>query len=164
MAPNADIVSVKVLDSNNSFNFLSEIVAGLDFVLTNPQFNVQIINMSLGTFALFEGNCDSIFPTAAAAIDGLRNSGVISFVSAGNSSSGTSMGAPACIANSISVGATDDNDIVATFSNSNATTDIFAPGVSIISSGLGGGTANFIWNEYGLSTCSRLRCPAYTGW
>ena len=143
VAPGAQIVSVKVLDSTNSFAFFSEIVAGLDFILNNPQFGVQIINMSLGTFALFEGNCDASFTTGAAAIDALRASGVTSFVSSGNSSSGTSMGAPACIANSIAVGATDDNDVVTSFTNSNETLDIMAPGQSIVSSGLNNGTATF---------------------
>ena len=49
MAPDADIVSLKVIDSNASFYSTSEIVAALDYIYLNlPE--VKIINMSLGTF------------------------------------------------------------------------------------------------------------------
>jgi subtilisin family serine protease len=67
--------------------------------------------------------------------------GVIAFASAGNNGSGIAMTAPACLSNVVSVGATNNLDVVAAFSNSNATTDIFAPGVSIVSDSRFGGTA-----------------------
>jgi subtilisin family serine protease len=50
------------------------------------------------------------------------------------------MTAPACLSNVIAVGATDDFDNVAGFSNSNASTDLMAPGAGIVSSALGNGT------------------------
>ncbi len=160
-APDAGILAVKVLDSNNSFCCTSDVVAGLDWVATNFP-GVDAVNASLGTFALFPGECDTAtaFTMAlAAAVDNLRSLGVLVFVSAGNEGSGTEMGAPACVANSIAVGAVYDSnfgpnsvfcsdpttaaDQVTCFSNSNSTTDLFAPGAPITSAGLGGGTSTF---------------------
>lgn len=153
VAPGATIVAVKVLDSNNSFSATSEVIAGLNWIIANNNtglnLGVRVINMSLGTSALFTSPCDNATATTqamAAAINTLRGMGVLSVVSSGNNGSGTQMGLPACVANTITVGAVDAADAVANFSNSDATTDVFAPGTNtegvtgIISSRLGGGT------------------------
>lgn len=141
VAPDADIVAVKVLDDtvfSGRFAFFSEIVAALDFII-NERPDIQLINMSLGTNARFEGDCDnstSFNMAGAAAINTLRARGVLAFASSGNSGSGTAMGSPACLSNVISVGATSDVDTVASFTDSNETTDLMAPGVAIVSTGL----------------------------
>ena len=147
VAPAASIVAIKVTDNcttSGCFYAFSEIVAALDYLITNnATLKVRAINMSFGTSDLFAGACDNAaaFTMAgAAAINTLRSMGVIAFASAGNNGSGTMMPAPACLSNVVSVGATNDEDVVAAFSNSNATTDIFAPGVSITSDFLSGGT------------------------
>lgn len=147
VAPAASIVAIKVTDNctlSGCFYAFSEIVAALDYLITNnATLQVRAINMSFGTTDLFAGACDNAaaFTMAgAAAINTLRSIGVIAFAAAGNSGSGTMMPAPACLSNVVSVGASDDLDVVAAFSNSNATTDIFAPGVSITSDFLSGGT------------------------
>lgn len=147
VAPAASIVAIKVTNNCNfsgCFFSFGEIVAALDYIITNnATLRVRAINMSLGTSALFAGECDnaaSFTMAGAAAINLLRSMGVVSFASAGNNGSGVAMTAPACLRNVVSVGATDKNDIVAPFSNSNATTDIFAPGVSIVSDSRFGGT------------------------
>ncbi len=146
-APGAGIVPIKVLNNcafSGCFFFFSEIVAALNhIIINNAELGVQVINMSLGTFALFTGNCDNstAFNMAgAAAINTLRGMGVIAFASSGNNGSGTQMPTPACLSNVVSVGATDNADNVASFANSNATTDIFAPGVSVVSLAISGGT------------------------
>ena len=142
-APDAQIVSVKVLDSASIFCCNSDILAALDWILNNRP-DVDVINMSLGTFALYIGRCDDVDASTmayASVIDALRASGVLTVVAAGNESSGTHMRAPACVENSVSVGASGDtSDQVASFSNSNASTDLFAPGTNITSAELGGGT------------------------
>ncbi|MEO2136912.1 MAG: S8 family serine peptidase, partial [bacterium] len=161
-APDADIVAVKVLDSNNAFCCSSDVVAGLDYIINNRP-DVDIVNMSLGTNTMFSGTCDSTYSWTiafATAIDTLRNNGVLTFVSAGNNGSGTQMSAPACIANSVAVGAVWDSnegpaffsactesstaaDQVACFSNSNSTTDLFAAGAWTRSAGMGGGSSTY---------------------
>jgi subtilisin family serine protease len=169
VAPDADIVAIRVLDASALSCCSSDVVAGLDWVAANRP-DVRVVNMSLGTFALFTGNCDnatSYTLAYASAITNLRARGVITFASAGNQASGVGMAAPACIFNTVSVGATYDANIgsvgfstcsdsttfankVTCFSNSNSTTDIFAPGAAIRSCGLGGGTSTY----YGTSQAS----------
>jgi subtilisin family serine protease len=171
-APDADVVAIKVLDHNGVFCCSSDIVAGLDWIITNRP-DVDIVNMSLGTFALYSGECDVGNPVPSSirsfgtAIDTLRDLGVLTFVSSGNNASGTQMAAPACVANAISVGAVFDANLgsvgifscvdattaadqVTCFSNSNSTTDLFAPGAAITSDDLFNGTSTY----YGTSQAS----------
>lgn len=146
VAPDASIVALKVTAGptfSGVFFFFSEIVAALDYIINNPGLGVQVINMSIGTSALFGGDCDAstAFNMAgAAAINTLRANGVTAFASAGNNGSSTQMTSPACLSNVISVGASDNSDNPAGITNSNASTDIFAPGVGILSSDLSNGT------------------------
>ncbi len=174
VAPQVEFVAVKVLDSSNSFCCSSDVVAGLDWIVSN-RLDVDVVNMSLGTWALFPGDCDGLNATNlafASAVNTLRARGVLTTVSSMNNGSGTSMGAPACISGTLSVGAIWDANVggasangcfdattaadqVACFSNSNASTDLFAPGAPTTSSGLGGGTSTF----YGTSQAA----PAVAG-
>lgn len=146
VAPDVNVVAIKVTNNcsfSGCFSYFSEIVAALDYVLANPQLNIRIINMSLGTNARYVGDCDAATAGAmagAAAVNSLRTVGVITFASAGNDGSNVDMPLPACLANVVSVGATDNNDVIANFSNITSTTDILAPGVSIVSDAIGGGT------------------------
>jgi subtilisin family serine protease len=161
-APAAKIIAIKVLDENNSFCCASDVIAGLEYLINNHP-EVRVVNMSLGTDARFSGNCDtatSFTMGFAAAIDALRANGVITFVSTGNDGSGVDMEAPACVENAISVGAVWDAalggasvlgcsesgtlaDQVTCFSNSSATTDLFAPGAWMTSTGMGGGASTY---------------------
>ena len=145
VAPGANIVSIKVTAGpsfSGTFYYFSEIVAALDYIL-NVRTDVKVINMSFGTFAQFVGDCDNATSwnmAGATAINNLRAQGVIAFASSGNNGSDTEMGSPACLSNVIAVGATDNSDNLATFTNSNTSTDILAPGVSILSSAMGNST------------------------
>lgn len=144
-APGAEIVAVKVLAGpsfSGVFYAFSEIVAALDYLITD-QPAVKVINMSLGTSALFAGDCDtstSFNIAGAAAINTLRARGTIAFASSGNNGSSTQMSSPACLSNVIAVGSVNTSDVIATSANTNAATDILAPGVGILSSAIGGGT------------------------
>jgi hypothetical protein len=162
VAPRAKIVAIKVLDRNNRFCCSSDVLAGLDWILSNRP-DVDIVNMSLGTSALFSGDCDraTAFTRAfASAINALRNRGVTTFASAGNNASGAQMTAPACVANAVSVGAVWDSNVgrvtvlgctdfttaadrVTCFSNSNSSTDLLAPGAPTTSDWLFGGISTF---------------------
>ena len=160
-APGVGIHAIKVLDFNNSFSAASVVLAGLDHVI-NQLPSVDIVNMSLGTDALFNADCDTQFAFNSAfstAINTLRDRGTLSFVASMNNESEDSIGAPACIANAIAVGAVWDTDPIsyfgsctdefspkademACFSNSSVSLDLLAPGSPIRSSFSGGGTAN----------------------
>ena len=113
VAPNAKIVAVKVIDKNNTFSSTAQVVSGLDWVITNRP-DVKVVNMSLGTGQLFTGACDTAtaFTMAFAdAINTLRSRGVTVFASSGNNGSATQMTAPACVANTVSVGAVWDSNV-----------------------------------------------------
>jgi subtilisin family serine protease len=161
-APDAEIVAIKVLDSNNAFCCASDVIMALDWIVTDRP-DVDVVNMSLGTSALYLGDCDAANATTSAfatVINTLRADDTLSVVCSMNNGSGTRMAAPACVANAISVGAVWDANVgsqtilgctdattapdkVTCFSNSNAKTDLFAPGAPITASGIGGGTVSY---------------------
>ncbi|MFI5394576.1 MAG: S8 family serine peptidase [Candidatus Binatia bacterium] len=166
-APDTKIVAVKVLDRNNRFCCSSDVIAGLDWIINNRP-DVKVVNMSLGTSALFSGDCDTATADTiafATAIDTLRAQGISTFAASLNDGSGSEMSAPACVKNAVSVGAVYNADVgrftfadpphptctdstthadeVTCFSNSDSTTDVFAPGCPTTSTGLGGGVSTF---------------------
>lgn len=155
-APDAKIAAVRVLDSNNA-GWLSDWIAGLEWVLARrATFGIRVVNMSLGTNALYSGNCDANWPAAANITRQLAAAGVVIFASSGNAGSSTQIASPACNSNVIAVGATYDANLgafgcdaqtspqtVTCFTNSNAELDILAPGSLITAARLGGGTVNF---------------------
>lgn len=141
VAPEASLAALKVLDGGGG-GALSDIVAGLEFILTDLP-GVQVINMSLGTETTFDGECDDedAGNRALAWILGtLRALGVTPIAASGNGKSQVSMASPACLSSVVSVGATDKDDAVASFTNVSPELDLMAPGVDIESSALGGGT------------------------
>ena len=140
LAPSAEIVAIRVLDSDNRFYFFSEIVAALEYIDLTPELGVQVINMSLGTFIEYIGECDNSGAgnmLAAAVISRLVDKGITVFASSGNTGSIFSMPAPACLSQVISVGAVNSNNQLAGFTSTNSTTNLLAPGVDITSSWLG---------------------------
>ena len=161
IAPDADIVAIKVLDKTGA-GTSTQIVSGFDYVLkSRPE--VKVVNLSLGSANLFSGTCDSAasFTTALAqAINALKARGTITFASTLNNGSATQIGVPACIANAVAVGAVYDadggtvsfgctdatsrRDEVACFSNSSSKVELLAPGAPITSCGVGGGTSTFL--------------------
>ncbi len=169
-APGANIVAVKVMDSQNRFCCSSDVLAGIDYIISeHPE--VQVVNASLGTSAMTSAApCDGE-PGASAwktAVDTLRANGVLFFASSGNQGSATSLPFPACVESTVAVGAVYDSnfgpngvfcsdpttapDKLACFSNSNPAVDIVAPGAPMTSTGLGGGTSTF----FGTSQASAL--------
>ena len=161
VAPDARIVAVRVLDRNGTFSGTAQIVSALDWIATDRP-DVRIVNMSLGTFALFSAPCDSASAAVAAlsrAVEILRQRGVLVTVSSGNDRSSTLMEAPACSASATAVGATYDSDFgtlnvfgceettaadkVACFGNSAPGLRFFAPGAAITSAGMDGGRSTY---------------------
>jgi subtilisin family serine protease len=146
VAPDTSIVAVKVTDDcsfGGCFYAFSEITAALDDLASRPSLGIDVVNMSLGTNALFAGDCDSAtswLMAASSVVTRLRNAGVMVFAAAGNNSSTTQMAAPGCLRDVISVGATTSTNSVASFSNTSTTTDLLAPGVNVVSDAIGGGT------------------------
>ncbi len=138
VAPAASLIPIQVfLTENGSLvAYDSDIIAGLQHVLALSQSHADLqiaaVNMSLGgdTYAsTLACNLDSA-PTKTA-IDALRAAGIATVVAAGNSYNPTAISTPGCISSAVSVGATDNSDAIAGFSNLSTPLSLFAPGVSV---------------------------------
>jgi subtilisin family serine protease len=125
LAKGAKIFGVRVLDCKGSGSTES-VVAGIDWVTKNAK-KPAVANMSLG------GGADEALD---AAVKASVDSGVTYAVAAGNESADACEGSPAKEPSAISVGATDDQDQKASFSNWGKCVDLFAPGVDVESVGI----------------------------
>jgi subtilisin family serine protease len=149
VAPDASIIAIQIFTLvNNSvtcggtapcvLSYTSDQLSGLERVYAlRSQYSIASINMSLGG-GLYTGYCDSGSTSRKAIIDQLRAAGIATVIASGNNGSSNSISAPACISSAISVGAVNDSDVVASFSNSASILRLLAPGVNINSSILGG--------------------------
>ena len=160
MAPDADIISVRVLDKTGAAASANQLLKAFDWII-GTQRSVRIVNTSL-VFGSFPGQCDgsNAFTAALAqAVNILRSRGTLTVSSAGNAGNKAETGAPACLSGAIGVGAVYDGNVgtvsfgctdastaadkIACFSNSSSAVDLLAPGAAISSSGMGGGVAGF---------------------
>lgn len=151
VAPDADIISIQVFsrfegeaDCGGIHQFcalawFSDVLAGLQrvYFLRNTH-SIAVANLSLGA-GIYSSFCNNVYPAMNVAINNLRSVGIATVISAGNGSNSNGLSFPACISNAISVGATDDGDEVAGFSNSDTMLSLLAPGSGILSSVPSGG-------------------------
>ncbi|KXJ85846.1 cuticle-degrading protease [Microdochium bolleyi] len=157
VAKKATIFGVKVFDAKGESDN-SVIIAAMDFVLGNYKSKAAqcpkgfVVNMSLG------GEVSQAIEDAAQA---LVNAGLAVVVAAGNGDPLTGRAvsvdtvSPARLKSLCTVGATDTNDKVGSFSNYGAAVDIHAPGVSIRSTTIGG--------RNGLNTGTSMATPHVAG-
>jgi subtilisin family serine protease len=144
VAPDANIIAVQVFSlfnnvsycggySNCMLTYTSDQISGLERVYAlRDTYDIASVNMSLGGDQYdSESECDSNNAGRKAAIDNLRAAGIATFIASGNNGYRDSMSAPGCISSAISVGATDNLDNVASFSNIAPFIDLLAPGVNI---------------------------------
>ncbi|MET0831456.1 MAG: S8 family serine peptidase [Acidimicrobiia bacterium] len=114
--------------------FFSDLDLALEHLLTleDDGRNLAAVNLSLGG-ELFttESACDAAFPNTASLVDNLDAAGVAVVAATGNQGSATQVSYPGCLTASYAVAATDDFSVPAGFSNNNAITDWWAPGVDI---------------------------------
>ncbi len=129
LAKEVSLVAVRVLDCSGS-GTTAQVVAGIDWVTQNAV-KPAVANMSLG------GGVDAAIDSA---VQSSIASGVTYAIASGNSDADACDFSPARVPEAITVNATDIDDARASFSNFGTCTDIFAPGVDITSSWLGGGT------------------------
>jgi 6-phosphogluconolactonase (cycloisomerase 2 family) len=123
IAPDAELVVAKVIGASGS-GYASDVLEGLQWCIDQ---NPDIISFSIGSSGC-TGFCDSD-PVVSMCTEAVEQ-GIFVVAAAGNDGS-TSLRTPACGSHVFSVGATDDHDSIAGFSNVNPTLDLFAPGVDI---------------------------------
>jgi len=149
VARGANVIAVKVFskftsrppcDANcpnclQSWN--SDVIAGLNHVYSlRLAYNIAAVNMSLGGGGPYndQTSCDNNNSATKSILDSLRTAGVATVIATGNSGFCNGISAPACISSAIAVGAVNDADSEAGFNNYGALLDLFAPGISILSS------------------------------
>jgi subtilisin len=115
-------------------SYNTDVLAALQYIASTyvPAMPVAAANMSLGGGPKQTTPCDT--DTRKPAVDTLRSLGVATVASAGNAGFNDGITAPGCISTVISVGATDNNDVIASFSNRAPYMSLYAPGVGIESS------------------------------
>lgn len=125
VAKEVSLVAVRVLDCNGSGSF-DGVIAGIDWVTADHQAGEPAVaNMSLGG-----GFSQTVNDAVSAAVA----DGVTFALAAGNDYAADACdGSPSSTPEAITVGATEDSDARAVYSNIGTCVDIFAPGTDITS-------------------------------
>ena len=137
VAKGVNLVAVRVLDCGGSGTW-SGVIAGIDWVTGNhAQGTSAVANLSLG------GGANS---SVDAAVRNMIADGVATAIAAGNGNQGGKAQdackyTPARVAEAMTIGATDQRDQKARWSNYGTCVDWFAPGVSITSAWYTGNSA-----------------------
>jgi subtilisin family serine protease len=129
VAKQVQLRGVRALDCNGSGS-MSAIIAGVDWVRLNRT-NPAVANLSLG------GSLNSSLNTA---VTNLSNSGVFVAVAAGNSNSDACNYSPASAPAVFTTASSEKTDAKRSSSNWGSCVDGYAPGGSITSTWIGGGT------------------------
>lgn len=140
VAKDANIIAIQVFSEFDCDGtpcaqaFFSDILAGLERVYElRDDFTIAAVNLSLGG-GKFTSNCDTDLAALKLVIDNLKAVGIATIIASGNQGYKNAVNAPGCISSAITVGATEDDDDIASFSNIANLVDFLAPGVNIISS------------------------------
>lgn len=167
IAPEANILSIKVLDENGNGN-TSDILSTVQWIIDNKEvYKTRIINISLGAIAQYREKRDPLVKAANRAID----NNLIVVAAVGNSGPlRNTILSPATSRHVISVGALDDkrtpeinDDVIAEFSSRGPTLDrirkpdLIAPGVNIMS------LSNTSLTSYGSLSGTSMSAPMVSG-
>jgi subtilisin family serine protease len=124
VAKKATIVPIRVLGCNGSGSW-SLFISAMDWIIANhPAGTPGVMNASLG---------GGKYQLVNDAIEKLYAAGVTPVVAAGNSNTDACTASPASAPNALTVGASNESDTRASFSNFGDCVDVFAPGVAIMS-------------------------------
>ncbi|GEM_PF-4115622 len=157
VAPDANIVIAKVLDSSGK-GYFGDVAAGVDWCTVNKdKYNISVISMSLGDGGSYSNpgtECDPLL--AGKAINNAFNKGIFVSVASGNDGYTDGISYPACVSGAVSVGAVYDKNVgvssgaactdsitfadkITCFTNRHGILDLLAPGALITSTVPGGG-------------------------
>jgi len=134
VAKKTTLYAVKVLDASGS-GTNSGVIAGINFVANDVKTR-SCPNGAIGSMSLGGSKSAAVNTAAANAVA----AGVFMSVAAGNDGANAANSSPASEPTVFTVMASDSTDRLASFSNYGAICDMIAPGVSILSTWLNGGT------------------------
>ncbi|HJM18871.1 MAG TPA: S8 family serine peptidase [Candidatus Thalassarchaeaceae archaeon] len=120
MAPQAQLVGVKVLDEGGSGSFAG-VMMGMEWTIDKRHdFNIRAASMSLGGFGLIEWTSSEEESVNRMANEMVRN-GIALFIAAGNSAVSGQIGTPGSAEDVITVGALDKDTKIAVYSSQGPT-------------------------------------------
>ncbi|MFG1704543.1 S8 family serine peptidase [Nonomuraea sp. M3C6] len=167
VAPKAKIIPVQVFSRFDNSPYCSgrpacilaydsSVLTGMAYAdLLADQYNIASVNLSLGG-GQYDTACDEgDGADFKAEVDKLLAKGTATVVASGNNGWDAAVSWPACVSNTVAVGATDKQDAVASFSNRGALLDVYAPGVAI--------TAAIAGNTYAALNGTSMATPHVTG-
>lgn len=135
VAPQASLVTVRALDCNGS-GTVSGVVSAIDWVVADHTTRPAVMNLSLGT---------NQSASLESAVDRAFSDGIVVVAAAGNSNVDACTTSPSGDrASVLSVGASNEMDARASFSNFGKCLDLFAPGTNIVSAGISSTSASAV--------------------
>jgi hypothetical protein len=132
VAKEVNIVPVRVLNCTGS-GYISDIISGLNWIMSNHVGGPAVINMSLG------GGYSQILNDT---VNTVIRAGFTVVAAAGNSSTDACTFSPASTPAALTVASVGKDDIFASYSNRGSCVDVAAPGTSIVSAYVGSSTAS----------------------
>ena len=131
VAKSVSLVPVRVFGCTGSTT-IDAVVSGINWVVTNHVSGPAVANMSLSA---------GVSTALDTAVSALIADGVTAVVAAGNDNVDSCTRSPARVTAALTVNASDIADARASFSNYGSCSDLYAPGVSILSTWIGSNTA-----------------------
>ncbi|MFH1978144.1 MAG: S8 family serine peptidase [Candidatus Aenigmatarchaeota archaeon] len=130
VAPGSEIIAAKVIDSSGN-GYESDVLQGLQYCIDQ---GADIISFSIGS-GEYSGLCDAN-PVAELVNDAVSQE--IFVVAATGNDGSINFKAPSCASKVLSVGSTNKQNIISSFSNVREDLGVFAPGVDIVTKTIGG--------------------------
>lgn len=126
-APGAQLIDLDIFDGTTSSAAL--VVAALDWAIANQaDFNIKVINFSLGDGGRYTSPCANIFTNPFLdAIGRARTVGIVTVAASGNEGYGNGLSMPACTPGAVSVGAVYDANVGSNVSWASCTDAVTAP-------------------------------------
>ncbi|KAI7238190.1 hypothetical protein KC330_g2725 [Hortaea werneckii] len=135
VAKKSTLIAVKVLSDSGS-GYLSDVIAGIEWAVNNAteskRIGKSVMNLSLGS-----AKSQIVNDAISAAV----RAGMFVAVAAGNNGADAAGFSPASEPLACTVGAIDSRNAAASFSNYGTSLDIWAPGVSTLSTWIGSNSA-----------------------
>lgn len=146
VAQHVKIIPIKCSPDDSNGAYLTNAYDGVFYA---TRIGADVVSMSFG-------GSSGVFITGQSIIDAAASAGIVLVAAAGNDNSSESF-YPAAYENVIAVGATNENDQKASFSNYGSYIDVMAPGTGIYSCLSGNGT------QYNYSSGTSMACPIVAG-
>lgn len=146
VAPHSELIAINVFSEidGEPGAYTSDILAAMQHVLALSAFHdIAAVNLSLGG-QVFNSrqSCDQASPAQRDAVRRLRDARIATVAASGNDAFTNAIASPACLSNVLGVGSVGNGDAVTPYSNAADFLTLLAPGESIQSAAVGGGTRN----------------------